>query len=154
MENLELKQKTALQLYNQGNDQTRKILMETFGAEIFTTTIIDRVTSFEDACAMDGIKPGDLLNSSLTTDEIAYIKLKQIIRVINEGWVPDWNDTSQRKWYPWFKVSSGFGFSSSHYLYAGAGTTVGSRLCFETQEKCEYVATHFIDLYEQLLIIK
>ncbi|MEI7424468.1 MAG: hypothetical protein WCK18_20370, partial [Prolixibacteraceae bacterium] len=66
---------------------------------------------------------------------------------------PDWNNTDQRKWWPYFNLSSGFGFSYSFFGYGYASTFVGSRLCFETSEKSNYAANQFIDLYKEFLTI-
>ena len=40
--------------------------------------------------------------------------LDTVVEVINEGWVADWSDTNQDKWYLWwnFKSKSGFGFAA------------------------------------------
>ena len=84
-------------------------------------------------------------------DEEAYVQLKIIVKAINEGWTPDWNDENEKKWNPWFKLSSGFGFVISNYTYTGTFTTVGSRLCFSSKEKSDYAATEFISIYEKLL---
>ena len=154
METLKIKKATAIKIFNKASAEIKEILNETFGPECFSGKIIDRVKTFEDACEIASVTAERIYNESDTQDEIAYKKLKFIIRVINEGWKPDWNNTSQRKWYPWFRLSSGFGFGGSDFIYDGADTSVGSRLCFETEEKSEYVAKQFIDLYETFLTIK
>lgn len=93
-----------------------------------------------------------LIYDTDTPDIIAYKKLKLIIKVINGDWTPDFKNANQKKWYAWFKVlPSGFDFSNTHYYCDDSSTDVGSRLCFESKEKCEYVAKQFIKLYEQLL---
>jgi hypothetical protein len=109
------------------------------------------IKTFEDACTVLGEKPEDILPSVDAPDETAYRKLKIIIRAINRGWTPDWNISDERKWWPYFNLSSGFGFSRSAYDYVHSSTTVGSRLCFESEEKSDYCATQFLDLYKQFL---
>jgi len=94
-----------------------------------------------------------VFNEKDTTDEIAYKKLKIIAKAINQGWTPDWNNTDQKKWYPWFRMSSGFGFALTDYTYTHANTDVGSRLCFETKEKAEYAGKQFEEIYKQLLTL-
>ena len=116
--------------------------------------IFNKIKTFEDACKESGITEDQVFSTTDTPDEKAYKKLKQIIKVINEGWVPDWNNSNQRKWYPWFYLSSGFGFSYSFYSCDYTDSSVGSRLCFETEEKCDYVAKQFIEIYEEFLTIK
>ncbi|NJO70081.1 MAG: hypothetical protein HC830_13075, partial [Bacteroidetes bacterium] len=98
----------------------------------------EKIETFEDACEVLGIttdscKP--IFNEEEDVDEIAYKKLKVIIRAVNNGWLPDWDNLNQHKWFPVFALSSGFGFSYSRYDCTGTLTYVGSRLCFETEEK-------------------
>ena len=110
------------------------------------------IKTFEDACEILGLTPGNIFNDKDLPDEVAYKKLKVIIKAINQRWSPDWENTNQNKWYPWFVLSSGFGFSYSFYDYDGASSGVGSRLCFESKEKAIYTATQFIDLYKEFLL--
>lgn len=87
-----------------------------------------------------------------TKDEIAYIDLKVVNRAINQRWTPNWEDTDQRKWFPWFKgLSSGFDFSGTVYRYDYTFTYVSSRLCFETEAKAKFAGKTFINLYEDFL---
>ena len=73
-------------------------------------------------------------------DDVFFHKNK----AINNGWVPDWSDDDQYKWFPWFGVlSSGSGFSNSGSDCYCTGTTVGSRLCTDSSEKAEYIAEQF-----------
>lgn len=75
-----------------------------------------------------------------------------VAKAINKGWEPDWNNSNQYKWWPYFDLSSGFGFSYSDYGYGGTDTSAsGSRLCFESEDKSEYAATQFIEIYKQFL---
>lgn len=144
----------AKQLYPTAPDWLKEKLDDEFGAETFQPKAYEEIKTFEDACAKLGIDPLMVCNTTDTTDEAAYKKLKVVIKAINEGWTPDWSTTDQRKWYPWFRLSSGFGFSGSHYGYGLADTGVGSRLCFQTEEKSNYAANQFIDLYEEFITIK
>ena len=113
--------------------------------------------TFDDVCRANGTTEdefnerfGDIGLSNYT---INYEKIKLIVRAINQGWVPDWNNIQQRKSFPWFDVSSsGFGFSYSHSFYEYTYALVGSRLYFESEEKCEYAAKQFIEIYKQFLL--
>lgn len=113
-----------------------------------------RVKSFNDACDRLGLDPNSILTAADTPDEAAYKKLKVIVKAINGDWEPDWDDTDQKKWWPWFVLSSGFGFSSSNSYCDDSHSTVGSRLCFESKEKSDYAATTFSRIYEDFLTIK
>ena len=96
-------------------------------------------------------------NRGGTPDEVAYKMLKLIIKVANTDqatgkvWTPNWSDGNQRKWAPYFNLSSGFGFSGSDYGYDYANTGVCSRLCFETENNSNIIAKKFIHLYKSFL---
>ena len=122
--------------------------------------IFDKVKTFNDACELLGIK-GQVITASLTDDLgndaasiSAYVQLIIITRALNEGWEPDWENSSQYKYLPWFKHKSGFGLSFFASVYWGTYSCVCSRLCFKSKELAEYAATQFEDLYNDYLTIK
>ena len=116
------------------------------------------IKSFEDACAKENIDPAALPEVSMIPEDlrkpiIAAYKLMIIFLAINDGWRPDWNDSDQYKYYPWYWVlSSGFGFSNSHYYYDYTYPTVGSRLCTDTSEKALYIADQFKQEYQDYFL--
>lgn len=121
--------------------------------------ITERVKTFEDACNVLGMNKIELGMSGLNEDEIsivAYAKLIIIARALNEGWLPDWSNSSQYKYIPWFKhnAASGFGLSVDGYGYWCAATDVGSRLCFKSSELATYAGKQFEALYNEFLTIK
>lgn len=154
MTELTLKKTTAKRLYPEAPGWFQKVLNESFGEDFFSEREFTDIKTFEDACNELGIDPDEEFNGNDLPDEVAYKKLKIVAKAINQGWEPDWNNTNQRKWWPYFKLSSGFGFSHSAYHCDYTVTAVGSRLCFETEEKCTYAAKQFIDIYEQFMTIK
>lgn len=148
---MELNVKTARRLYKDSPEWFQNILIEEFGEKNLKQKDFEMIRSFEDACKLLKIKPESVFCSADTSDEIAYKKLKVIISAINNNWIPDWNDGDQEKWWPWFNLSSGFGFSNSYCNCDPANAGVGSRLCFESKEKSDYAAQQFIDLYKDFL---
>ena len=125
-------------------------------AEKKISTFTD-IKTFDDACKVCETTENDFYlkfsDKLLDHDTFAYEQLKVVVKAINQGWTPDWDNTDQRKWWPYFNLSSGFGFSRSYFAYGFANTDVGSRLCFETSEKSIYAANQFIDLYKEFLTI-
>lgn len=118
------------------------------------------IKSFEDACKKLGIDPLTLPQMEGIAGEfikpiLAIYKLIIIFKAINNGWIPDWSNWNQYKYYPWFEVlSSGFGFSGTDYLYVYTATNVGSRLCTDSSEKAIYIAEQFKAEYEDLFLYK
>jgi hypothetical protein len=151
---LKIEKEEAKRLYVDSPEWLKAKMIKTFGKDTFVPKEWERIKTPEDACNVLGINIGDVTNENDTTDEKAYKLLKVVIKSVQPNWVPDWNNTDQRKWWAWFNLSSGFGFSRTCYGYGYTGTLVGSRLCFETSEKCEYVANQFGYLFEQFLTLK
>ncbi len=112
-----------------------------------------RVTSYETACQENGEKPitdwGDK-----PKDEIAYIKLKAIIKAANEGWIANYKDRFQKKWFPWFTTLSSWGFAFDDTYYVDSGPYAGhaARLCLKNSDLAEYVGEQFLDLWEDFLL--
>jgi hypothetical protein len=117
------------------------------------------IKSFEDACAKLGIDTQlqpilNALPEEFKKPIIAVYKLMIIFKAINDGWIPDWSDSNQYKYYPWFWVlSSGLGFRVSYYICTLASTCVGSRLCTDTSEKAMYIAEQFESEYKDFLLL-
>lgn len=90
--------------------------------------ITKRVKTYADACAVLGIEPMNetvLAKLGFTKDEIAYRKLKTIAEALNEGWRPDWANSNEYKYWPWFVYNPAYaGFScastnsAASYTYA------------------------------------
>jgi len=116
------------------------------------------IKTFEDACKKLGIDPSKLPDVSNLLEEvakpiIAYYKLLIIYKAINNGWMPNWDNSNQLKYYPWYWVlSSGFGFSHSTYGFTLASPVVGSRLCTDISDKALHIAKQFEAEYRDYLL--
>ena len=80
------------------------------------------IKTFEDACKAIRVTTAlpTLANGcqELLKTTIAGYKLMVIFQAINAGWTPDWGNSDQAKWFPWFWVlPSGSGFSASLASY-------------------------------------
>jgi hypothetical protein len=134
--------------------ETKEKLESEFGKKIISDNVMDRIKAYEDCCEEIGEQPineSELKKLGFADDEIAYHKLKQITKAINEGHEPDMLDTNEMKWFPVFEVDksspSGFVFRFADYNCSLAGAGDASRLCFETEAAATYAGKTFIDLY-------
>ena len=126
--------------------------------------ITDRVKTYEDACKVLGVEPINEQNAKaqgFRSDEIARRKLETIAAALNEGWKPDWNNTDQYKYYPYFYIqenangaTAGLSCAYSDYTATFTIADIGSRLCFYASRLARYAGNQFTDLYEQILIEK
>lgn len=118
--------------------------------------ITELVKSFEDARKLTG-RPDVPDFSNLPPDMRKYFeaqyKMIVIAEALNEGWIPDWDNYNEYKYYPWFEMSpSSFAFGGSYYVLALARAGSGSRLKFRTRELAEYAAKQFIDIWKDIQI--
>lgn len=128
--------------------------------------ITDRIKTIEDAYKELGIKTyGDAYKALRMPEGKRFsdipidgcdddgLNLMLFCRALNEGWWPDWKNTDEYKWYPYFDLScsSGFGFSSSCYAYWLACTTCGSRLCFKSKALAEYAGKTITPTYKKFM---
>lgn len=149
---LQVTKDNALQAYKEAGSEGKGLLANLFGKRHFLTKVTERITSFEEACLEVGEDPMASKFSEGTRDEIAFKKLKVIVRALNEGWTPNWNNGSEYKWYPWFFLDSpGFRLDVVVYVRTGTPAGLGSRLCFKSRELSDYAAKTFLCLYEALI---
>lgn len=114
--------------------------------------VTDRIKTFEDVLEDNNISELDFKNScnGLSEDEIAYKQIKLIVKSLNKGWNPDWNNRNEYKYYPYFNMESG-GFSRANSYLWITFTYVGSRLCYSSGELAEYAGTKFNSIYEKFI---
>lgn len=118
--------------------------------------VTEHIRTVADVLQDNGITPQQFDQSckELTADEKAYRILKLLAKSLNEGWQPDWNNSQQSKFAPWFYMGGSSGFRYSDYVYWASHSDIGSRLCFKTRELAEYAGTQFKDVYEQFMTIQ
>lgn len=124
--------------------------------------VAPRIQSYEEACERVGVEPlteERIKALELRPDEVARKKLEVITAALNEGWSPDWNNTNEYKYYPYFyieprKHGANAGLSFSNAINAASFSTaiIGSRLCFHEPDAARYAGRTFTELYEQLLL--
>ena len=72
-----------------------------------------------------------------------------------DGFVPDFSDWNQDKWFPWFKYdkdAAGFVYAYTNGTPTVANANIGSRLCFKTPERAEQFGKQFEDLYNKIFL--
>ena len=121
-----------------------------------------RVESYEEACERVGVEPlteERIKALELRPDEVARKKLEVITAALNEGWSPDWNNTNEYKYYPYFYIEprkhgayAGLSFTCTSHSASYTGASFGSRLCFHEPDAARYAGRTFTELYEQLLL--
>lgn len=144
--------------------------------------VMERIKTFEDAVeelsnrAMNGDKDaGKLLDEWKISshvgskDLLAYLKLRIITSALNEGWKPEFEEETERRYYPWFKLNTsrvvgrdgnfahvhfGLVYADADYTSSYSYTIDGSRLAFKSKELAEYAGKQFVEIYEEYCLRK
>ena len=156
--NLQIEKENAIKAFNTTNADGKELLSNLFGKEVFNLKITDRVKTAEDAYKVLGLVQPPLFCTPISKkgDELsveAYRTLIVVAKALNEGWQPDWDDTSEYKYFPYFKQKAGFGLSYDDCAYWFTRTDVGSRLCFKSSAIAKYAGEQFKELYEAYYLI-
>lgn len=142
-----------------------------------------RIKTFEDACREIGIDAEawnrDKISLGLEPDVLAFLKLRIIVKALNEGWEPQFTEDECR-YYPWFilytreeynkldeeeksrvvcrsgnvaNALGGVSFASAHSDSSFAGASIGVRLAFKTSELAAYCGRQFLDIWADFVFL-
>ena len=122
--------------------------------EVECDEVNEEITCFESAKRYLNLKGP---NEKNIAPLIALDQLFTIAEAWNkaDGFVPDFSDFEQKKWYPWFKYdkdAAGFVFADTHHSSSTANAYFGSRLCFKTAKRAEQFGKQFIELYNKVFL--
>lgn len=167
MKTLQLEDDKAKQLYKTASPEFKAMLDDSFGKDFFLAKIQDRIKTIEDAYKELGIKTyGDAYRVLRMPERKRFsdtpiegcdddgLNLMLFCRALNEGWWPDWRNSNEYKYVPYFDLScsSGFGFEDSTSYYEVSYSSVGSRLCFKSRELAEYAGKTITPVYRKFMV--
>ena len=143
----------------------------------------ERIKTFEDACREIGIDAEawnrDKISLGLEPDVLAFLKLRIIVKALNEGWEPRFTEDECR-YYPWFILYTGEEYNkldeeeksrvvyrSHNNAYAFGGVSyaiaiydssytnafIGVRLAFKTSELAAYCGRQFLDIWADFVFL-
>lgn len=92
---------------------------------------------------------------------VALVALNRLFTIAEawnkeDGFIPDFSDCSQDKFFPWFKYdkdTAGFVCSDTYNAPTAAGVSIGSRLCFKTRERADQFGKQFSYLYNKVFLL-
>lgn len=142
-----------------------------------------RIKTFEDACHEIGIDAEawnrDKISLGLEPDVLAFLKLRIIVKALNEGWEPRFTEDECR-YYPWFilytgekynkldeeeksrvvyrssydaHVLGGVSYAAAYYDSSSAHAVIGVRLAFKTSELAAYCGRQFLDIWADFVFL-
>ena len=116
--------------------------------------IIEKIKTYEDALQATGrpdVPDFSALPEDMRKHFTALYKMVVIVEALNEGWKPDWNNTDERKCFPWFWMSpSSFAFYVSYCDCGAAFAGSGSRLKLKSYELADYCGRQFVDIWKDI----
>ena len=149
-------------------EQVESEMKKMFGEEVFKSNVMDRVKTFEDACRELNIDPVKWLEENETNKMdahvLAYLKLCIIAKALRGSWKPNWANTDEWKYYPWFKIVPAVVGTASHGSKLGVSVlrsnTVashsiaycGGALASETEEIAIYFGKQFAEIWKEYLL--
>jgi hypothetical protein len=155
MKNLTIDSKEALRLYPNASSEMKAIFESTFGRDFFFGKITDKIKTYGDVIDLSGLILGLPYRPDTKTKEEksinAYVKLLVIVKAYNEGWMPNWEDKNEYKYYPYFYRSDG-----SWLVYCRAWHSTlhfPSGLCFKSRKLAEDAMEKFSDTYNDYFMI-
>ena len=149
--------------------------------EVECKEVNEVITDFDSARELLGIRSNFVITVSKKRFSKSVVPIKGVARLVNEinpkhldalialnelftiaeawnkedGFVPDFSDTEQEKWFPWFsydKEAEVFVCANTGSTPANAYASVGSRLCFKTEERAEQFGKQFAELYNKVFL--
>lgn len=101
-----------------------------------------------------------LVNETNKKHIVALIALNRLFTIAEawnkaDGFVPDFSDIKQKKWFPKFKYdkdAAGFVYFHTEFSGSVASSTLGQRICFKTSERAEQFGRQFADLYNKVFL--
>lgn len=143
----------------------------------------ERIKTFEDACREIGIDAEawnrDKISLGLEPDVLAFLKLRIIVKALNEGWEPRFTEDECR-YYPWFILYTGeeynkldeeeksrvvyrsvndavalggVSFAVANHDSSDADAYIGVGLAFKTSELAAYCGRQFLDIWADFVFL-
>lgn len=155
---LKIESANAIRAHRNGGKEVKATLEQIFGDAIFKTHITERIKSVVDALDALGLSVEDVTpfkSPKTHRQHVANVRaqLDVIAEALQDGFVADYSDRTQQKWYVWFEWKSGVGFvvGAADCVSAYTCTDVGSRHSFPDAKTARYFAEQFIDLHRIVL---
>jgi hypothetical protein len=148
---------TAKEIIANADSCTKEKLKKLFGNQLEPKEITERIKDINDVMLLipnPSKEVRDLIAYCGTDRKIIgaknFLLAELIAEAYNEGWVPDWTNTNEKKWFAWFEGKDG-SFSASDYDLWLAGAAVGSRLCFKSEKLLLDAVKKFPNVYKEII---
>lgn len=125
-------EKTLKELYKIGNKETKDKLESEFPTIFKVKSLLETSIEYLTEQDCEVIKLRQLEKVLNENDNLlAEQKLIVIFKALNEKWIPNWNDSNEKKYYIWWDMNN---FSYRGWYYDYSCSTVPARLCLKSGE--------------------
>lgn len=143
----------AYNIYNTtATTSDKKSLEETFGVDLFKFKITDIIKSLDDIYTYLDINRELVIpfkNPSTKQERSinAMFDIQNISKVLNNSWTPNWEDTNEYKYYPYFKKQELSGWLVVIYCYVSYNAGLGFGCYFKTEKLALFAGKTFLETY-------
>ena len=88
----------------------------------------------------------DKLYENLPKHVKAFEKECMVVAFYNKGWIPDFKNSEELKYYPWFRM---YKFSFSHVACFNLSSTISRRLLFKKEEDCREAVEKYFEVFRE-----
>ena len=134
---IELTQAEVDEMFKASDASQTKVLKKFFKIPL---DIRSKVNSFLDACSVLNINPNTVYSERDDKIDKAFKRLKIMVKALNEGWYPNWENEKEYKWINFFQMKGGFSYWRTYNC--STFTNVPSALCLKNNE----LALHLIEI--------
>lgn len=118
-------------------------------------TLMERIKTYSDVCKelnIEELTESDFifLPKEQRAKMLAYHQIQNIAKLFNKGWEPNWSNSNEYKYYPWFeyKKSGGWLFYDVSYYRS---VSFGEPAFYKNRETSEFCGKTFLSIYKVLL---
>jgi len=154
---LKLDDVTARRLYPTAAPEFKELLEQNFGKEFFNQKARDTITGYGDILNAWGVNESadnvkvEGFDDAENNVVKAFIQKMRTSKIYRAGKLPKVGD---KRWYPWWRVSSGFVFDDADCADTGAYASSASRLSFLEEADVIDYAMKFKDIEQALIDLK
>ena len=154
---IEVGEKELLEGYAAADMPLKKLIKEYFEINI-PKSIIKQVGDFDDILRISGKKLKDIIpwkepKNKQQISQNAFAKIQLISEVYNEGWIPDFNNSNESKYFPYFEKNApgGWGFCGSCSYGWSSFCRYGFGSLFKTRELSDNAGIKFLSIFKEYL---
>lgn len=149
METVEIDKEHLIQIYNGADKKTKSRIETAVGNKEMFIPKPKLIETWEEAAKVLKLDPVKSLPFPKPTNKRQKVAnanwimdcMCEVISIdpkTGKRYEPDWNNSSEYKWYPWYTFNAGVGFRFCFSCFDSDFSVVGSRLVFPTKDLSDH----------------